>query len=392
MNGLKALLTTLAGVSAIFVASFFLFAPQWIDRLSNQVVGDAGRAPSAEALALHQQLIVGDLHADSALWGRDLLADNGWGQVDLPKLIAGGAALQMFTTVTKSPRGQNYEHNVTDAPDNITLLGLAQRWPADARNNLLERALLQGERVRSAVAAHPGFTFIQSQSDLEALLARRARGEKAVGALLGTEGAHALDGELDSIERLYAAGFRMVGLQHFFDNRLGGSLHGESQNGLTHFGKRAVRAMQAQGILIDVAHSSEATVHDTLQETGGAALIVSHTGFNGHCPSPRNISDETMAMIAEADGLIGVGFWADVTCGEGIDAIVGAIRYGIDHFGLDHIALGSDWDGSVTTPIGAAQLPHLTQALLDKDFTEQEIHAVMGGNMARFLATHLPPQ
>ena len=392
MNGLKALLTALAGVSAVFVASFFLFAPPWIDRLSNQIVGDPGRLPSAKALALHQQLIVGDLHADSALWGRDLLADNDWGQVDLPKLIAGGAALQMFTTVTKSPRGQNYEHNVTDAPDNITLLGLAQGWPADARNSLLERALLQGERVRSAVAAHPGFAFIQSKSDLEALIARRARGEKAVGALLGTEGAHALDGELDSIERLYAAGFRMVGLQHFFDNRLGGSLHGESQSGLTDFGKRAVHAMQARGILIDVAHSSEATVHDTLQETGGAALIVSHTGFNGHCPSPRNISDETMAMIAEAGGLIGVGFWADVTCGEGIDAIVSAIRYGIDHFGLDYIALGSDWDGSVTTPIGAAQLAHLTQALLDKDFTEQEIHAVMGGNMARFLTTHLPPQ
>ncbi|MEK9584786.1 MAG: peptidase M19, partial [Halieaceae bacterium] len=107
MNGLKALLTALAGVSAVFVVSFFLFAPQWIDRLSNQIVGDAGRAPSAKALALHQQLIVGDLHADSALWGRDLLADNEWGQVDLPKLIAGGATLQMFTTVTKSPRGQN---------------------------------------------------------------------------------------------------------------------------------------------------------------------------------------------------------------------------------------------------------------------------------------------
>ena len=261
-------------------------APEWIDRASNQIVGDAGRAPSAEALALHQQLIVGDLHADSALWGRDLLSDNAWGQVDLPKLIAGGATLQMFTTVTKSPRGQNYEHNVTDAPDNITLLGLAQRWPADARTSLLERVLLQGERVRSAVAAHPGFAFIQCRSDLETLLARRAQGENAVGALLGTEGAHALDGELASIERLYGAGFRMVGLQHFFDNRLGGSLHRESQSGLTNFGKRAVRAIQARGILIDVAHSSEATVHDTLQETGGAALIVSHTGFNGHCPSP----------------------------------------------------------------------------------------------------------
>ena len=166
MNGLKALLTTLAGMSAVFVACFFLLAPEWIDRASNQIVGDTGRAPSAESLALHQQLIVGDLHADSALWGRDLLSDNAWGQVDLPKLIAGGATLQMFTTVTKSPRGQNYEHNVTDAPDNITLLGLAQRWPADARTSLLERVLLQGERVRSAVTAHPDFFFIQSRKQI----------------------------------------------------------------------------------------------------------------------------------------------------------------------------------------------------------------------------------
>ena len=116
----------------------------------------------------------------------------------------------------------------------------------------------------------------------------------------------------------------MMGLQHFFDNRLGGSLHGESQSGLTDFGKRAVRAMQARGILIDVAHSSESNGTRHPAETGGAALIVSHTGFNGHY-GPRNISDDTMAMIAGAGGLIGVGFWADVTCGEGIDAIVSAI-------------------------------------------------------------------
>jgi microsomal dipeptidase-like Zn-dependent dipeptidase len=142
--------------------------------------------------------------------------------------------------------------------------------------------------------------------------------------------------------------------------------------------------------MIDVAHSSEATVRDTLATTKGAALIVSHTGFHGHCPSTRNISDETMEMITAAGGLIGVGFWADVTCGEDIHAITGAIRYGIDRFGLEHIALGSDWDGSVTTPIDAAQLPHLTQALLDAGFTEAEIRAVMGGNLARFLAANLP--
>ena len=149
----------------------------------------------------------------------------------------------------------------------------------------------------------------------------------------------------------------MMGLHHFFDNRLGGSLHGESQTGLTPFGELAVRNMQKKGIMIDVAHSSEATVRDTLRVTEGDALIVSHTGFDGHCPSPRNISDETIALITEAGGLIGVGFWADVTCGEGIDAIASAIQYGVERFGVDHIALGSDWDGSVTTPIDASQLP-----------------------------------
>jgi microsomal dipeptidase-like Zn-dependent dipeptidase len=149
--------------------------------------------------------------------------------------------------------------------------------------------------------------------------------------------------------------------------------------------------MQALNIMIDVSHSSEATVRDTLETTQGAALIVSHTGFQGHCPSPRNISDETMEMIAEAGGLIGVGFWADVTCGKDVTAITNAIRYGIDRFGLDHIALGSDWDGSVTTPIDASQLPHLTQALVDAGFTVAEIRAVMGGNLARFLGEHLPP-
>ena len=149
--------------------------------------------------------------------------------------------------------------------------------------------------------------------------------------------------------------------------------------------------MQKKGIMIDVAHSSEATVLDTLRVTEFDALIVSHTGFDGHCSSPRNISDETMALITEAGGLIGVGFWADVTCGEGIAAIASAIQYGVERFGVDHIALGSDWDGSVTTPIDASQLPHLTQALLDAGLTRTEVRAVMGGNMARFLAQHLPP-
>ena len=390
MTWLKSALTVVSLLSCALVAVFFLLGPQWVDRNANQVLGDPGRAPTPEARALHAQLIVGDLHADSALWGKDLLKRNDWGQVDLPRLVEGGAALQMFTAVTKSPRGQNYEKNASDTADNITLLAMAQRWPAEAYDSLFARAMLQAGRVQAAAEHSPQLTLITTQAELRELLARRSRGDSIVGALLGTEGSHALDGKLENIGGLFGAGFRMMGLHHFFDNRLGGSLHGESQAGLTPFGEQAVRAMQDKGIMIDVAHSSEATVRDTLRITGSGALIVSHTGFNGHCPSPRNISDETMALITEAGGLIGVGFWSDVTCGEGVDAIASAIRYGIDQFGVDHIALGSDWDGSVTTPIDASQLPHLTQALLDAGLTQNEVRAVMGGNMARFLAQHLP--
>ena len=391
MIWLKRLLAVVSLLSCALVAAFFLLGPQWVDRNSNQVMGDPGRAPTPETRAFHEQLIVGDLHADSALWGKDLLHRNDWGQVDLPRLIAGGATLQMFTTVTKSPRGQNYEQNASDAADNITLLAMAQRWPAETYDSLFARALLQAGRVQATAEQSPQLMLISNQTDLNDLLAQRGRGNSIIGALLGTEGSHALDGKLENIDELYDAGFRMMGLHHFFDNRLGGSLHGESQAGLTPFGEQAVLNMQKKGIVIDVAHSSEATVRDTLRLTDGAALIVSHTGFNGHCPSPRNISDETMALITEAGGLVGVGFWADVTCGQGIDAIAGAIQYGVERFGVNHIALGSDWDGSVTTPIDASQLPHLTQALLDAGLTQAEVRAVMGGNMVRFLAQHLPP-
>ena len=127
MTWLKGLLTVLSLLAGVLVAVFFLLGPQWVDSNANQVLGDPGRAPTPETRALHAQLIVGDLHADSALCGKDLLRRNECAQVDLPRLIQGGATLQMFTTVTKSPQGQNYKENATDTADNITLLAMAQR-------------------------------------------------------------------------------------------------------------------------------------------------------------------------------------------------------------------------------------------------------------------------
>lgn len=379
---------TLAAIAGIAV--FFLLGPMLIERASNRIVGDPGPEPTPATLAFHRTLTIADLHADSLLWDRDLSERSDYGQVDIPRMLEGNLALQMFTTVTKSPRGQNYQSNAADAADNITLLALAQRWPGETRDSLFARARHQGNRLMLTAAEDPRLMLVRSVAELNTLMALRADGQAVVGGLLGTEGSHALDGDLDNIDRLFANGFRMMSLQHFFDNRLGGSLHGESNAGLSSFGAAAVDRMLALGIMIDVSHSSEAVVRDVLARSD-RPVLVSHTGFKGHCDRKRNLSDATLRAIAAEGGLIGVGFWDEAVCGESIDAIVGALRYGIDLVGVDHVALGSDWDGSVATPIDAAGLPRLTQALREAAFSDAEIRAVMGGNLLRYLREHLPP-
>ena len=119
-------------------------------------------------------------------------------------------------------------------------------------------------------------------------------------------------------------------------------------------------------------------------------VLVSHTGLAGTCAGPRNLDDETVRAIAQAGGLIGIGFWPAAVCGETVEAIVTAIRHGIEVAGLDHIALGSDFDGSVTVPFAADGLARLTEALLGAGLSEDAIAQVMGGNALRWLRSALP--
>lgn len=371
-------------------AGFFIMAPAQIEKSLNQVSEHSPFPISKQTQDLHDNLIIGDLHADSTLWKRDLREHSNRGHVDLPRLREGNVALQMFTSVTKSPRGQNYTHNATDSSDNITLLAIAQLWPIRTWNNLTERALYEAGKIQHLSQIAPEeLKLILTSNDLQDLLEQRRKGSKIIGGILGTEGSHALEGKLDNIQRLYDAGYRMMGLQHFFDNQLGGSLHGESNDGLTRFGKDAIVEMERLGIMIDVAHSSPKVVEDVLA-LANSSLIVSHTGFYGHCPSPRNISDELMKRIAAKGGLIGVGYWKGAVCDDIPENIVQAIRYGIDLVGVDHIALGSDFDGSVSTHFDSSELAVLTDEMLKAGFTETEIRKVMGGNMVRFLLQQLP--
>ena len=374
----------------ILVASALMLLPKMLDKSMNPVSEHEPFVVSEEAQALHNTLIVGDWHADSALWNRDLKKTYDYGHADIPRLQAGNVALQMFTTVTKSPSGQNYDSNETGANDNITALAIVQRWPIKTWSSLFERAMYQANKIKDLEKRDPeNFMLIESQYDLGIFLLKRVNNPKMVGGLIGTEGSHALDGNIENIERLYENSFRMMSLQHFFDNKLGGSLHGTSGAGLTEFGKQAIDEMQRLDIIIDVSHSSENVVKDVLS-LSNQPLVISHTGFNGYCESPRNISDSLMVEIAEKGGLIGVGFWDAAVCDNTPRSVAEAIIYGISLIGADHVALGSDFDGTITPGFDTSELVAITHELLELGLGKEEIRKVMGENMLSFLQENLP--
>lgn len=374
----------------LVVIGFFVFFPAQLDKQTNLLHDSTLPVISEQAKTLHAQLFIGDWHSDSLMWKRDLMDKHDYAHVDIPRLQKGNVALQMFTTVTKSPDGINYEANSTDASDNITKLALVSLWPVNTWDSLTERALFQASKAHELVDEFPQqVTLITSKSNLSQFIVQRKVEPQLLGMLLGTEGSHALDGDLSNIQRLYNNGFRMMSLQHFFDNKLGGSLHGESGEGLTEFGREALQQMQSLGIMVDVSHSSEQVVKDVLA-ISSQPLLISHTGFYGHCPSPRNISDELMQQIAANGGLIAVGYWDGAVCEPNVKEIAKAIKYGIELVGSEHIALGSDYDGATSVPFDTSELIYLTQALLDIGLSELQIKQVMGGNMLNYLQLHLP--
>lgn len=343
---------------------------------------------SAEARAVHDSLFIADLHSDSLLWKRDLLERSSIGHMDVPRLREGNVALQVFSATTKSPEGQNYEENEADARDRITALAIASFWPPRTWGSLYERAVYQLEKLHK-LAASGALVLITDPGSLEDLVRRRTAGEDVIGGVYLIEGAHPLEGDVANLDRLFEQGLRIVGLTHFFDNELGGSLHGTSGAGLSEFGRAVVRRADELGLIIDIAHASPAMVRDVLAMTS-RPMILSHGGVKGACDTARNLDDDLMREFAERGGILGVGFWDAAVCDPSPEGIARSIRYAVDIMGVERVALGSDYDGATAVTMHVGELAALTQALLNQGFSEAEIRLVMGENVKRFLLENLP--
>ncbi len=403
-----------AAALAILAAAFFSLAPGIVERSMNKV-------EPTEAIARHMStdidvarpmpdvsgtVVTGpivDLHADTLLWSRDLLTQATRGQVDLPRLQQGNVALQVFSSVTRTPRGQNYDSNDGDS-DNITPLVIAQLQPVRTWGSLLNRSLWHATKLRRAARASNGeLRLVTNAHELDALLVARANTPRCridgpqpyaciapVGAMLSIEGLNGLEGKLPNLDRLYRSGFRMAGLTHFYDNEVAGSMHGRAKRGLTPFGRQVVARMEDKGMIVDVAHLSHAGIADVLK-IARRPVVSSHGGVQATCKVNRNLTDEEVRGISRTGGIVGIGYWPGAVCSTDPAAIAKAIVHVRDIAGIDHVALGSDFDGAVTTGFDTARVGLVAEALQQAGMVQGDIDKVMGGNAIRVLRGGMQP-
>jgi membrane dipeptidase len=405
-----------AGLGLLLASALFfgVFPPLLAWRLS-QHGGSLPPPMNAQAQSLHSKLLVVDLHAVTLMWSRDLLEQGTSGHVDLPRLTDGNVALQVFSTASRlSWRGDAHRGSGAEEGgfvyDLMTPLAVAQLWPLRTWGSKLERVLYQGEQLRQLVRrADSRLVIVRGQADIDRLLLARSQAEangltRPIGVMLSVNEPDPLENRLENLDALFDAGFRMAvpppvqaqrpragaGLGHARpapDRPGDGS---DASGALTPIARQWLRRMEEKGMVVDVAHASPSTLR-TVVENATQPVVASHTGLRGACDNPRNLSDEEARGIAATGGVIGIGFWREAVCDVSIDAIVKAIRYAVGLVGIDHVALGSNFDAGSATPMDAAGMAHLTHGLTAAGFSDEDIAKLSGGNALRVLRQVLPP-
>jgi membrane dipeptidase len=333
---------------------------------------------SPGARDLHARFPAIDLHADSLMWSRwvsyDLHARHDpplpfaalGGHVDVPRLLEGGIGAQFFGLVS---------------------------LPIGQRSGLASVIHEQIDELDRAVHQDPSrLVKVRTAEEIEAAAARGA-----VAALLGIEGAHALEGDLENLDHFARRGVRYLGLSHFSVNEAAYPAAGRGRDpskGLTPFGRAIVERCEKLGVIVDLAHINRRGLLEACQ-MATRPPIVSHTGVLGAFKHWRNIGDDALRAVAEKGGCVGVIFCPKFLGGDGLGPVVKHLKHILDVCGEDAPALGSDWDGFIIPTADlcdAAHLPLLTDALLEAGLPERTIAKILRGNAMRVLRDTAPPE
>lgn len=261
-------------------------------------------------------------------------------------------------------------------------------------NHSANRALQMIDTVRhDIVGAHPkDYALATSAGQIEA-----ARRQGKIAALIGIEGGHAIEDSLRLLRDYYALGVRYMTLTHTNTNDWADS-SGDATNpaiahhgGLTPFGKQVVQEMNRLGMMVDVSHVADSTFWAAL-ETSSAPMIASHSSCRALTNNPRNMTDEMIAALAQHGGVIQINFYCDFVKQQASPPTLSDVVDHIDHAvkvaGIEHVGIGSDFDGIECAPVGlqsVADFPHLTKALLERGYSHAQIAMLYGGNTLRLM-------
>jgi len=298
----------------------------------------------------------------------------------------------------------------------------------------VQKALDQIDAVRETVRKDPNDLLLAtSAADV-----REAKRQHKIAALMGVEGGHMMGNDLSVLRTFAALGIRYMTLTHMDNNEWADSSTDKpAHNGLTDFGKDVVREMNRLGIIVDISHVSDKTFYDAL-ETSKAPVFASHSSCRALCQAPRNMTDDMIRDLAKHGGVIQINYHVGFLsqefrdyekahpeaekeikeevakrCGDNeackivagdqvvrdwmaagklpkVDwmAIVDHIDHAVKIAGVDHVGLGSDFDGAVM-PIGmqdVTHIPQITDALLKKGYAESDIRKILGENTLRVLS------
>jgi membrane dipeptidase len=244
----------------------------------------------------------------------------------------------------------------------------------------------QIDALEEAINRRPSdLRLVKTKTEIEA-----CKRDGAVAALLGIEGAHALEGDLDRLARFAKRGVRYLGISHFSANEAAFPAYGRGMNhdeGLTKWGRDLVGKCEENGVVVDLAHINRKGFLEACT-MATKPPIVSHTGVLGAFEHWRNIGDDQLRAVAEKGGVVGVIFCPKFLGGGGLAPVVAHMKHILDVVGEDVPALGSDWDGFIVPtqelcdPLG---LPLLTDALLEAGVSERVIGKILRENVLRVL-------
>ncbi len=294
----------------------------------------------------------------------DFRRKNGIGHLDLPRLKEAGVMMQIFALYIE----EEYKP-VGSLKRSLALLDLLRRNFDCCRNSI---------------------KVINNQADLAAL-----EGENRVGALISIEGGEALEGEAATLRMLFQLGIRGLGLTWNQENQLAtGVGNGVGGKGLTGLGRKVVREMNRLGMIVDLAHINERGFYDAITLSSNP-VIVSHANARSLCDHPRNLSDEQLKELAAVGGMIGLSY-----CPDFVDEKKATVDRLLDHFvhvaevaGVDHLGLGSDFDGIEKVIPGLEEVtnvPALVEKLGGRGFSPDEIEKITAYNFLRVLKQILP--